>query len=144
MFGEHEAAGAIPVIPTLRCGPLELHYRTLNSSEPGHFVHSVAGLLFLSCRRCEERDTILRRSMVEVRILPAVLVRAEEARFSIISRPVDPQGSNRGSSFVRMFYVEVWRPDRTPNPIGLGSIPRRRASFPFSYRPRFGAGRRVA
>ncbi len=26
------------------------------------------------------------------------------------------------------FYVEVWRPDRTPNPIGLGSIPRRRAS----------------
>lgn len=25
-------------------------------------------------------------------------------------------------------YVEVWRPDRTPNPIGLGSIPRRRAS----------------
>lgn len=49
-----------------------------------HFGLSETRTVFCSCRRCEERDTILRRSMVEVRILPAVLVWAGEARFPII------------------------------------------------------------
>ncbi len=58
VFGEHEAAGAIPVIPT--------NVR-------------IADILF--CRRCEERDTILRRSMVEVRILPAAPRLSSRASF---------------------------------------------------------------
>ena len=79
MFGEHEAAGAIPVIPT---------------KNGSHFGLSETRTVFCSCRRCEERDTILRRSMVEVRILPAVLVRADEARFPILkSTRRIPQGT---------------------------------------------------
>ena len=117
------------------CGPIVLRYRTVNSLELGT---SSTHPLFMPSLRGTRHD----------------------------SAKIDGGGSNppggthagRGCSvtnletwrlpkrrqsselhFLPAIYVEVWRPDRTPNPIGLGSIPRRRA-----IRPRFGAGRRVA
>lgn len=76
------------------CGPIELRYRTLTSLELGtSSTHPVC-----SCRRCEERDTILRRSMVEVRILPAVPMRAEDARLPTSKLGVSRNGDNVPSS----------------------------------------------
>lgn len=97
MFGEHEAAGAIPVIPTKSESSKE--QQTRGPLEARSRIHTSRASLLASalqvpshiCRRCEDRDTILRRSMVEVRILPAAPAlfhscRRREERDTILRR----------------------------------------------------------